>query len=51
MMTGRKREPWLRSEDEISSSRVVLAIALALASAFLLYAVIATAPEASTMLF
>jgi cytochrome b len=51
MMTGRKREPWLRSEDEISSSRVVLAILISAVGAIVLYALIATAPEPSSMLF
>lgn len=51
MITGRKPAPWAGADDEIRTSRVALAILLALAGSLVLYALIATAPEASSMLF
>jgi cytochrome b len=51
MFTGRKRARWLTPADEVRSSRILLALALAALAALLLYVAVSTAPEPSIFLF
>ncbi len=51
MLSGRKPAALLRPGEEIAGSRVWLALAIAGTGAALLYAIVATAPEPSLLLF
>ncbi|HKE43964.1 MAG TPA: cytochrome b/b6 domain-containing protein [Steroidobacteraceae bacterium] len=51
MITGRKSGTWLPANAGITGSRVLLALALAAACALALFALVASAPEPSLILF